>query len=472
MALEPKTVNAKAKTQAMGMELRQLVLRVDPPKPKGFFRLPVELRTHIYRYCLLELPRWEKRHGAACQHAPRDYMSLERPPFTFSTDTSMGPVKNGRLGLVLASCDCAKRKGLSLLRLNRQIHREAAAIFWTGNVFCWQRPVTFVKNISAGVRDEYRRLIRHISIVSDAWENDCRFPRIVWDTVRPYDRFWAAVHKCTGLHSLELRPEYVTWYHEPVCTLRRHCPQLESFRLVKLHLYDLIYEDDGGGAYLCPPEKRRLLWFKTAWPVDLGRITDRESCRETTRDFYTNFLVHARFAIETHLLGRPANQFGLNVCAAYPYRVPGLDDTSGSQSIQLRDGSKCDIHVFGLPLSKATRLRHAKERMFADLMLKRQGKLTPREEKLKGKIVEIRQDKRALRREKAYEKRDKEIDSRQKRQADDRRTQQEEAERETLAKQEAFQRDVREAKELRLMERKRSATKPKLRPTSGAELSI
>ncbi len=349
MALEPKTVNAKAKTQAMGMELRQLVLRVDPPKPKGFFRLPVELRTHIYRYCLLELPRWEKRHGAACQHAPRDYMSLERPPFTFSTDTSMGLVKNGRLGLVLASCDCAKRKGLSLLRLNRQIHREAAAIFWTGNVFCWQRPVTFVKNISAGVRDEYRRLIRHISIVSDAWENDCRFPRIVWDTVRPYDRFWAAVHKCTGLHSLELRPEYVTWYHEPVCTLRRHCPQLESFRLVKLHLYDLIYEDDGGGAYLCPPEKRRLLWFKTAWPVDLGRITDRESCRETTRDFYTNFLVHARFAIETHLLGRPANQFGLNVCAAYPYRVPSLDDTSGSQSIQLRDGSKCDIHVFGLP---------------------------------------------------------------------------------------------------------------------------
>lgn len=67
------------------MELRQLTLRPRPGPLKGFFRLPIELRNRVYAYCLLESPKWEKRHDAACDYTPRDVSQTQTVTFHIPT---------------------------------------------------------------------------------------------------------------------------------------------------------------------------------------------------------------------------------------------------------------------------------------------------------------------------------------------------------------------------------------------------
>ncbi len=442
MAVEP----------ALGLKLRELSLRSQPPPPRGFFRLPLELRMQIYRHSLLEVPRWEKRH-------PRRL----RPTRRATALRSSGRPSRSLTRTRPASTSAAAPSGgaLSLLQVNRQVHGEAVDMFWTGNVFCWMWHHSFVNDINDGVRPEYRGLIRHVSIaMGNSWEGDPRYQNLVWDNGGrcKFDAFWSAVHKCSGLRSLEVRPEYVMWYHQPVSALRQHCPQLESFSLLKLQLYDVTGPEAGRFS-----ADRRLLWFKTARQIDLGRITDQESCpRYHAR--LRHQLPRARPLRHRNAAAGPSGQPVRlnNLCAQY--RVPDLDDRSPPQSVELRDGTTCEIQVYGLPISRATRLQHAKERMFADRVLRSLGKPTRREEKLMGVVTVTRQLKKEQKRTVDENEIVQAARRRKGRQNEDRQLQQAIARSERLAEREVQERRAREAKELRLMERKRRSRASGLAP--------
>ncbi|TDZ17496.1 hypothetical protein Cob_v009527 [Colletotrichum orbiculare MAFF 240422] len=126
-----------------------------PHKP-NFFSLPLEIRIMIYEYTLVDpVKRWEKKHDASCCWLTTDSKKSQPPPFAtmhvwicedpFSFETEV-------------ECECAKRKGVHLLAANRQIHAEAASIFWSRNTFYCLDVLDVIAASYAIIRPAYQRL--------------------------------------------------------------------------------------------------------------------------------------------------------------------------------------------------------------------------------------------------------------------------------------------------------------------------
>ncbi|CAK7214011.1 hypothetical protein SCUCBS95973_001995 [Sporothrix curviconia] len=198
----------------MEQGLQALRLRVEPSPGKGFFRLPWEIRHRIYELSLIELPKWEKLH------------SCERPPF----------INRSILYTALPRCDCAKRHSLNLLLANRQVNNEAAAVFWSRNVFCFTRASDLTDNIGKHLRPRYRLMLRHLVLLlytCDSLPNKTPY-NVVMQTV---DDMWNVILQCNGLRTLDLNHHVFSASYDFIKRIPKQMPELESLTMSTFMAY-------------------------------------------------------------------------------------------------------------------------------------------------------------------------------------------------------------------------------------------
>lgn len=109
--------------------------------------------------------------------------------------------------LDLLWCLCARRRNLSFLLLNRQIHREAGFVFWTENCFAFEEPA-LLTDFLAVVRPEVRDLISRVSLMVNVDEDGDDEPEIPRPKV--VVRALKFLGRCRGLMHLELDEAFLS----------------------------------------------------------------------------------------------------------------------------------------------------------------------------------------------------------------------------------------------------------------------
>lgn len=385
-------------------------LKISPEevwKPKqGLLGLPREVRDMIYELVLVEPPKWERRHKATCEWCPRNTKTFERPVFDhWSSCSCIGD----------RVCKCIKRS-LWLLCVNKQLHHEAAPIFWMRNTFCFDRANEFVVSVGEALREEYVRLIQHVSILGVHWEEyqqaswpDCCYR---WNDNTGSMDMWEALKRCSGLKTLEIGPEKLycpEWntdldldddedvdyyddedkgtdlenyydYTDQVKDLREHLPLLEEFAFSRMLVYDGNPETSARSLewYHRPSmDKRHMVYVKVRKVISLEEISTPVKAKEASRSFRTNYLVHVMFAIETSLLGLPAADFSTSMRLDQPFKyafTQELSENNTNFELKLRDKTTTQVRLLGLPITKRTHLRHLRERWKEDARRKKEGK--------------------------------------------------------------------------------------------------
>ncbi|KAB5522098.1 hypothetical protein GE09DRAFT_1230164 [Coniochaeta sp. 2T2.1] len=415
-----------------------------PPKPlEGFLGLAPEIRNIIYHHTLVQPIKWARRHKPTCPLCPRTCTVFERPLFTYRDQP----------------CTCIRRTGLNLLLANRQIHKEAAPIFWARNPHCFSICYEFTHVVGLILRPESRVLLRHVSVGSMVWAADAN---------RAYGQdlvcskintalFWETVAACKGLERLDLHP-FLAWHHGEqhglIAQLPAQLPLLKSFGC-ETHNYFSVGEDSKGH-WLNAEGKLQTLYCLQRKEVGVEVLTSSSAIRESIRDFETNYLVHVRYAIECDLLGSCGLNVGSLAHRNITYQLAeGLNDRNARHTLRLRDGTDADVHLYGLPLSVETRKRNGRERYLQDVLLRKEGKPTVREQKIK----EVSKERRAAQKDKMKaeaETREKsEKETKLKKQDEDRRFLAEQQKLEEDKRKVVLEESLRSAEEAKRIERKR-----------------
>jgi len=229
----------------------------------NFLDIPVEIRSIVYYDALVEPPRWRKSHKPPCPFTPRSANVIERPPFVMHR----GP----QCVNYMPGCSCAKRHSLSLLLVSRQVHAEAAPIFWSQNTFHFCTGHMFARNIGQQLRDDYRKLLRHVVVMRHPKLQNI-FTHGQDQSGIGFDSFWDALFQCEGLATLET-PRNVfcrndqPWdaYVHHLQVLSNRLPKLESFRICMLEVYN--YRDVEIAGFVYDHEEAEALFWRM-W-VDL-----------------------------------------------------------------------------------------------------------------------------------------------------------------------------------------------------------
>lgn len=419
-------------------------ITITPPfvPKRGFLGLPREVRDLIYAFTLAQPIKWSRRHRATCEHCPRTCTLFERPLFTYAEQP----------------CTCIRRTGLALLLANRQVHAEAAPIFWARNTHCFALATEFTRDVGHVLRPEYRLLLRHVSVMSIVWAHNPPYGSMrVW-TREQTVLFWRTVRECKGLERLDVHPFYGWWHSDQASYLGRLAatlPRLRSFNWEKLTFFNV--GKDSKGQWLDYPRLQDLYCLSRK-EVDVASFTTGKAVRDTIRDFETNFLVHVRHAVEKDLLGHPnAAPHGLNSAVrSRDYRLrEGLDDRNPDQTLRLRDRTTTTVQFFGLPLSAETRKQNARERYIRDVLLRKQGRLTTREQKM-SEVARVRRlEKKTKKKLREDSERERKREKKIQRQKDDRLSAEQQRILDEAKRKSALQQSIHEAAELKRMERKK-----------------
>jgi hypothetical protein len=353
--------------------------------PRGFLALPREVRDLIYTFSLVEPPKWTKRHDSFCSNCILHDTAFEMPPFTMAYPY-IAPQSY--------KCSCAKRQNLALLLANRQIHMEAAPIFWAMNTHCFDSSTVFTRNVGDGLRQTYRECIRHISIMTAVPEPTSKYESrwVEADSVPRYEKLWQTVLACKKLRTLELGSEFIKHYESYLIAppLTSRLLHFESLNLSRLFNYDLTPPSQLDYASR-QQGKQTKIFVRATRKLPLERAISEASCKELLREFETNFLIHSDFAIKTTLLDEvPATTWGRSITHAL---TSDLYDIDSMQTLTLRDGTETTVQILGLPNSPATRKWHSKQRRVLDIQLKAAGKPTIRESKL-AEHVRVRKEEK------------------------------------------------------------------------------
>lgn len=199
----------------------------------SFFSLPPEVRTQIYRLLLVQPCKFNMYHSNPCKK-PYMYYDASSPDWT-STEFlhtcvrcgAVTPTVNdappkpskwaqpplnpflciychwdrvGREGdnmsppIKKQRCLCSRRENLEILCTNRQIHDEAAYVFWTENWFGFEHH-GFLIGLLSVVRPHIRSWIRRITFLPE--------PEYL-DGWMSLNDTWKYLRLCTGLQVLEL----------------------------------------------------------------------------------------------------------------------------------------------------------------------------------------------------------------------------------------------------------------------------
>lgn len=297
-----------------------------------------------------------------CRYKPVGTSGFEIPPFLLS-DVVLGDrpwsIKT------ISQCACAKRKGLALLLSNREIHNHAFPILWSKNTFCFLDGWEFAIAVGHMLRPDCRDRLRSISVMSPdrtghprhmRWARGCK--------PSPQTDFWDVALQCTRLERLEIPPAYLK-------DLKSHSTGFHRITERLAHLQPLFLTQ-------LIPFCRNDFYWEYPWPAchrdhpftTYARCTRRLPCHghmrgddiiELCRDLEYNFRVHVDTAVKTRFLGVDAGK--LHGWRDTFKLAPGLHEHSNTRRITLPSGETTTIKFYGLPVSKSTKIRIARNRM-------------------------------------------------------------------------------------------------------------
>jgi hypothetical protein len=417
------------------MPLQQLTITREEAweAPKGLLGLPLELRTLIYEFALVDPPYWERHHHATCKFCPRDTKSHEIPVFDCFTDCAC---------TLERACDCAVRQGVNLLLANRQIHAEAAPIFWGRNTFLFQEAAQFAADVGVNLRAEYRAVLAHVSILGTCladWQEHYLEHCFVEGYHMGTTAMWETLGRCGGLKTLEMGCEKVCapeWYYrgapddlwslggaEPVprnysghfVRLRKRLPRLREFAFARVWPYDVNAEtafetgrdaEELGLGEGLPDHamerlqlSRRLVYVKARQVLDLAELDTVEAAEAAVEDFKTKFVMEVRRALEIELLLEYPGDYTANedLRGITTWSLPpGLTyDRHSNHFVERADGEMVKLRLFGLPPPRKTVLRQAKERRVENARRKKAGRPTFQEERVHAAVKERKEEEKA-----------------------------------------------------------------------------
>ncbi|KAL0934460.1 ribosomal protein L32 [Colletotrichum truncatum] len=422
---------------------------------KTLLGLPRELRNQIYNAVLVTPPKYSLSHKSEC-HFRHNHTRTSIEPAAYMVLDSNVEISGPRLNSWIepVQCQCAKRPGLNLLLASRQIHREAAPLFWQKNEFVFITPDEFTNCVGSRLRQEYRALLRNVNIASlEAWNMDVKTTRnVLTDEYMPptprWHQFWGVMKQCKGMRRLAVRPEVLRKCTNDVARLRTLLPELRKLEMTFIGKYKdrtAAYARDYVNIRSSPEVQRHIMFVRAAQEVDLEAFKPTaQACKELYRNFTTNFCVHVDRVVKERFLGcwdmENVDLHGGSVLAS-------LNDSCPEYDVELPTGQTVKICFEGVPQSKETRIRIGREKMIRDSKLRRMGKPNPGEEKALAEGRRRREEKKEEAVLEEARERERELETRR-RKEDDRRDaerKERELEREELARAAELAREERKA---------------------------
>ncbi|KAH0428164.1 hypothetical protein CcaCcLH18_09178 [Colletotrichum camelliae] len=363
------------------LSIRQKVSEWTVPRPRklGFFTVPIDIRYQIYRLVLIDLVlRWDKRHNLNCCYKTFNPRRSEPPPFL------MIKIRINERGIhTTPYCDCAKREGMNLLLANRQVHEEAAPIFWSRNTFCCLAGWDVIGATDYALRPETLTWIKHISITNpDIYLGASNHIKYFGATGLGRDKnwceslFWVSVSKLSALSSLQV-PPYLLFTEE---IRRTHLAAWLSNPELKIEMLALIPfcrdPDADFFGYAGLGTEESCLHWSTIY-VQTARALDMTPCRTWAFDFsarsrfyaFTDILLELETIVKTRFFG--ANPHYLDNWQDL-WKIPdGFDEFNNQHTYYIAlqgfpEDEDVPIKIYGLPSSKQTEARRAQEKAARD----------------------------------------------------------------------------------------------------------
>ncbi|KAG5977167.1 hypothetical protein E4U55_006973 [Claviceps digitariae] len=382
--------------------------QVPRPKKLSLRHMPYEIRKRIYEFTLIEPRLLKKTHKPTCSHRRKQTDEVEIPPFFCTMTTNEVRLSRSRQG---TECQCGKRKGLALLRTCRQISHEASPIFWSNNTLQFFNVVEFVDKVGGTLRAKQRNHLRSLSLLlrnpQDYVSSHMFWSQAVGELYPPdvpflRQAFWRVVGQCSGLERLEIPPFALRGVdkldlEKPACG---DGPRLLSgSKLSSVKVTQLIPFRKSSrwvSHMFIHRSYRKTTVAKCSRTVLLQDVQTFDAVTEARRDLESNFRVHVDTLVKTQFLG--ATLSNLENWKATFRLDPGLHQGDNVRHVILPTGERTKIEFYGLPISKATRVQMAREKMALDLAQREinglslaQHEVVQREKK-KRKVVQLRKD--------------------------------------------------------------------------------
>ncbi|KAK7977281.1 hypothetical protein PG988_004771 [Apiospora saccharicola] len=314
-----------------------LVVRVRP-NVFPFLQLPREIRDVIYKFVLVEPPKYQRRHEATCKYASLSPTCAEKPPFCTAESYYCEDF-----------CHCAKRRNLAILSVNRQIYDEGSPVLWEDNVFSFCSTASFNQWLESTVSAAKRSIIRHIAIyLIQHWAH-----RLGGDDrgIAMDDRLLYNLQTCTNLRRLDLGPSNSRHEPGPACmpdgfamTLCRLLPHLKSLRMAGFTLL----------AYL--PSARRDSGGSDG-AADRTRIWGLVHVDIRIDDLHAEEIPPLDIDLRTHgtLWHTRADAVGRQLESPRDGQWGGYCDTRSTVELQLpHEAHPIEVNLVGVPNSPAT----------------------------------------------------------------------------------------------------------------------
>lgn len=321
--------------------------------------LPAELRNLIYHFALIDPPLWKKRHSPFCEYSPRTVDDIPIPPMALI----MLPTKHP-----LPQCPCTRRQGIKLLRACRQVHHEASPIFWSKNVFLFNKRVDFITCVGRTMSRSDRNWLTHVAVVDPQWGINhplrMRADRDGLANGTSSRHLWEVLLKCKNLRRVDLEPDYLDYQGQQMRKIKRKLPHLRDLRTARLHFraYMAPPEDVPGvqRGWRAPPRVPSIVFYSTISMqfqdiAGMSRIEAQEAAHGLTLNSVFIFAARLNRAV-TNRLGIPkgnaqtmdATYDGLGT--SYPY--DWVEQYMESPAAVIRyDDSAIEVQIMGLPLS-------------------------------------------------------------------------------------------------------------------------
>ncbi|OLN81938.1 hypothetical protein CCHL11_08621 [Colletotrichum chlorophyti] len=447
---------------------------------KRLLGLPLELRNLIYYHALVSPPKYSRHHLPDCHYRYNHTRTSIEPAACLVLEPTFEANERHRIYPWddVIQCRCAKRTTLNLLLANRQVHHEAAPVFWSRNVFVFEHPDEFTLIIGSRLRPAYRRLLRHVYIASaEPWDTAPKTTTNLFSEQESLEKpiprwlqFWGALNQCKALRTLAVRPEVVRKHAADVASLAMRFPELRRFELTVVMRYkdqSVDFYRDWGCFRACAQIQRDTVFVRASKTVAFrgaaGERYRETGCKELYRDFTTNFCVHVDSIVRERFLGCDMeNREFVDLHGGK--LAAGLDDLATSYRVELPTGEKARIEFMGVPQSRRTRLELLKGRLARDARARAEGKPTAAEEKL---LKEVRWRKNNKKEQEASE----ELCERM-RVLGDRVRREREMEEEEKKVKERERAEVRRAVEERMVERRLERKRVKRRSAERVEEGI
>ncbi|KAF9878287.1 hypothetical protein CkaCkLH20_04325 [Colletotrichum karsti] len=371
---------------------------------KTLLGLPLELRNQIYHAALVTPAKHYLQHNPDCHFRHGHTRTSIEPAASMVLDPTVEIAEPMLYPWDLPSdCRCAKRTMLNLLLACRQIHREAAPIFWRHNTFVFESSDEFTICVGSRLRESYRKMLRSVYIASPQPAETAVKTSFnlftqehVWQPIQRWCQFWGVLNQCAGMRDLAIRPEVVRKHATDLGRLKTRMPGLRRLELTYVGTFkdrSVLYDRHWGSFRGCTTIHRETVFVRAAQEVDLGSLDgSAKSAKELHRGFTTNFCVYVgRIARERFLGCEDAEELDLHSGAV----SAELNDRNSEFEVELPDGKTARLYFMGVPQSKETRVALARRSMARDWKLRKEGKASAAEEKV---LEEMRQ-KRVLRKE-------------------------------------------------------------------------